>query len=101
MDVQILENSDSTIVLLIGRLDTAASAEVEQNLKPLHEKSKQNIVFDCQQLQYISSSGLRILLGVLKYAKPSGCRVVIKNLSTELKNVFAMTGFDKLFEFID
>jgi anti-anti-sigma factor len=56
-------------------------------------------VFDCNKLEYISSSGLRLLLGVLKNAKPKGSRVFITGINDDLRTVFAMTGFTNLFEF--
>jgi len=58
-----------------------------------------DIVLDCTKMEYISSSGLRIFLGILKNAKPKGSHVFITGLSDELKKVFVMTGFISLFEY--
>ncbi|MBR1935151.1 MAG: STAS domain-containing protein, partial [Muribaculaceae bacterium] len=51
------------------------------------------------KLEYIASSGLRILLSLLKSAKANGNRVVLKDVNADIKNVFKMTGFITLFEF--
>ena len=56
-----------------------------------------DITIDCSQLEYIASSGLRILLGLLKSAKANGNKVVLKSLNDEIKDVFKMTGFIDLF----
>ena len=75
-----------------------ARLEVEEAMKPLHEVSGKDITIDCSQLDYIASSGLRILLGLLKSAKAKENHVVLKNLNDEIKDVFKMTGFIDLFD---
>ena len=56
------------------------------------------IVLDCSDLEYISSSGLRILLGIRKETARKGGKVIIKNIREEIRQVFLMTGFYNLFE---
>ncbi len=87
------------IATLIGELDTAAAAQVENELRPLYETTGKHITIDCEQLNYISSSGLRILLNILKSAKASGGDVTLKAVNDDIKNVFKMTGFINLFNF--
>lgn len=83
---------------LIGRLDTPASVEVSREIQPLLDNADKTIVLDCSEMSYISSSGLRIFLTVRKAAASKGGRVVIKGLSSEIRQVFMMTGFLQLFE---
>ena len=83
-----------------GRLDTAAASQTEQEMKPLYDCIGHDIILDCTKLEYISSSGLRLFLGLLKSAKPKGSHVYITGLNKDLNQVFAMTGFNNLFEFI-
>ena len=101
MKTEIQQQGDTVTAILEGRLDTAAAPETEKEIQPLYELTGQTIVFDCSKLEYISSSGLRIFLGVLKNAKPKGSRVSIIGLNPDLKNIFAMTGFNKLFDGVD
>ena len=54
---------------------------------------------DCTDLEYIASSGLRILISILKGAKAGGSRVVLKNVNEDIQSVFKLTGFINLFEF--
>jgi len=58
------------------------------------------VTIDCTELEYIASSGLRILISILKGAKANGSKVVLKNLNDDIKNVFKLTGFINLFEFV-
>ncbi len=88
------------VAIFEGRLDTAAASETEKALQPLLDCNGRNIVFDCRKLEYISSSGLRLLLAVLKNAKPKGSRVMIKDANADIRRVLDMTGFTNLFEMI-
>ena len=84
---------------LEGEMDTAAATEAEEILKPLYQSDGRDVVIDCNGLEYIASSGLRILLSILKAAKATGSRVVMRNVNDDIKNVFKLTGFISIFEF--
>ena len=99
MKTSIVQQNGELIAVLEGRLDTSVSAQTEQELQPLYDSQGQNIVFDCNKLEYISSSGLRIFLNVLKVAKSKGDRVFITGANADIKKIFAMVGFTNLFEF--
>ena len=99
MKTTINEQNGEMVAVLEGRLDTAAAVQTERDLQPLGECTGKNVVLDCHALEYISSSGLRLFLGVLKSAKAKGGRVFITGMNADIKNVFSMTGFTNLFEF--
>lgn len=99
MKTQIERLTDKYLVTLDGELDTAVAAEVEQTLQPLYESNGLDVVIDCTKLEYIASSGLRILISILKGAKASGSEVTLKNLNDDIKDVFKLTGFISLFNF--
>ena len=99
MNTTIQEIDGNMVAMLEGRLDTPASAATEKAMSPLLSCENQDIIIDCTKLEYISSSGLRIFLSVLKNTKPRGCHVYIRGLNDSLRQVFAMTGFTNLFEF--
>lgn len=101
MKTTIQEIDGKLVAVLDGQLDTAAAVEVEQQLQPLYENEDKDIVIDCEKLEYIASSGLRILLSILKRAKAHGHTVTLKGLNDDIKNVFKMTGFINLFQFED
>lgn len=99
MKTTIQEQDGNLVAIFDGRLDTAAAPQCEQDLKPLMDCAGHDIVLDCTALDYISSSGLRLFLGILKNAKPKGSHVYITGMNADLRNVFTMTGFINLFEF--
>ena len=100
MKTTIQEENNNQVVYFEGRLDTTASSMVQKDLQPLIDNISSDVILDCNQLEYISSSGLRIFLGILKSAKASNHRVFIRGLKNDLRQVFTMTGFINLFEFI-
>ena len=99
MNTRFEEKDGQYIMYFEGRLDTAAAAKTEQEMKVLHECEGHNTVLDCSKMEYISSSGLRLFLGLLKIAKSKGSKVTISGMNDSLKQVFAMTGFTHLFDF--
>ncbi len=100
MKTTVQQQDGALVAIFEGRLDTAASPQCEQDLKPLFECTGQNIILDCAGLEYISSSGLRIFLSILKTAKPKGSSIFIKDMSEDLQNVFKLTGFINFFQFM-
>ena len=99
MTTNILEKDGALVAEFKGRLDTAAAPQVESEVKPLMEASGKDVILDCTELSYISSSGLRSFLSILKTVKPKGAHVYITGMNNDLRNVFTMTGFINLFEF--
>ena len=100
MVATIQEFDNQYVATLKGELDTAAAVEAGQVLKPLYKSDGRDIVIDCTDLEYIASSGLRILISILKGAKANGSKVIIRNMNDDIKNVFRLTGFINLFEIV-
>ncbi len=99
MTIEIQQSEKQILAILNGELDTAASADAEVSLQPLLDSKGRDVVIDCSGLEYIASSGLRLLLGILKKAKSVGSRVVLKNVNEVVKDVLELTGFISIFEF--
>ena len=98
MDINIKKEAGVTTAFLSGRLDTPASLEVAPSFEELQVGAAGTTVLDCTELSYISSSGLRLFLSLRKAAAEKGGKVIVKNISNEIRTVFMMTGFLNLFE---
>ena len=98
MKTTIVENGNQWVASFSGRLDTAASVQTAEDVKPLMELSHKEIILDCTELEYISSSGLRIFLSIRKEATAHDCKVIVSNINADIRQVFVMTGFISLFE---
>ena len=96
--IEIKENNGGMLAILNGRLDTPAAVKAQQEIGPLLENADKEIVFDCTNLEYISSSGLRLFLTIRKEASVKGGKVIIENINDEIRKVFMMTCFFNLFE---
>ena len=59
-----------------------------------------SIVLDCTDLDYISSAGLRIFLGILQYHEERGGHVFLRGVNDKVRDIFVLTGFNNIFEFI-
>ena len=99
MKTTVQELDGRLVAILAGELDTASAAETEAALKPLFESTGKDLVLDCADLQYIASSGIRILVNLLKTAKANGDRVVLKNVNEVIRDVLELTGFVSYFVF--
>ena len=97
MKTVISKQDDVTLVTIEGRLDTTNSKDFEEALQPVMSEKGINIVVDCEQLTYISSSGLRVFMSLLKVAKINLCTLVLEKMNAEVKSVFDMTGFSNIF----
>ena len=98
MVIEIKEFDGGMKAILNGRLDTPAAVKAQQEIGPLLENADKDIIFDCTNLEYISSSGLRLFLTIRKEASVKGGKVIIENINDEIRKVFMMTGFFNLFE---
>ena len=94
----IIDKQENKICLRIsGRIDTTSSAQFEDYLQPVFAESDKAIELDCTELSYISSSGLRVFITLLKRVKTSGGSLKILHLNKDISDVFRTTGFNKLF----
>jgi anti-sigma B factor antagonist len=95
-----VEEKDGVITVVFeGRMDTKSTPEVEEDLKPLFDSESQEIVIDCSNLEYVASSGLRVLLSIAIDSQSKGKHVTIKGMNSFVSNLFEMSGFTDLFDF--
>ena len=93
------EENGTMFIDLEGRLDTVTSQELGNTL-PLEKRANLDIDFNFEQLQYISSAGLRLLVLFKKEAQATNNKMVIRNINDVIKEIFSVTGFDKIFKII-
>ena len=98
MIFEVKENNEKVLATVSGRLDTPSAVSAQQEITPLLENADKEIILDCSNLEYISSSGLRLLLTIRKAAAAKGGKVIVKDINDDIKKVFMMTGFYNLFE---
>lgn len=97
MNITINEQEGRLVAALEGDLDNTASMKAEKSLAPVFECTDSDVVIDCTELNYISSSGLRILLNIYKHTRTNGHKAILKGLKDDVKEVFQLSGFLQLF----
>ena len=91
MTIEKNRNGSELSITLVGRLDTttapALEAEYKQSIAGVTK-----LVFDFAELEYLSSAGLRVLLGAQKAMNKQG-EMIIKNVNDTINEIFEVTGF--------
>ena len=91
MTIKIKKNEKETIIEVVGRLDTITAPVLEQTISE-NIGSIQNLTLEFKGLEYISSAGLRVLLGAQKKMKSKGSMKLV-GVCEEVMEVLEMTGF--------
>ena len=84
-------DGDSLYVTVEGRLDTITSPDLEKEINESIEGVKE-LTLDFEKVEYISSSGLRVLLAEQKVMNKQGSMKVI-NVNDTIMEIFEVTGF--------
>jgi anti-anti-sigma factor len=100
MEATIRKDDNKHVTLILdGRLDTSVTPQTEREVEPLFTFKDYEIVIDCSRLEYISSSGLRLLMAISQRCSANSCILYIKGLQEKVYDVFQTTGFVHLFKF--
>ena len=94
MTIQQIKNEKALTVVLEGRLDTMTAPELEAVLKTALE-GVEELTFDFEKLDYISSAGLRVLLAAQKTMNRQGS-MKVKNANEIIMEIFEVTGFSDI-----
>ena len=95
MTINKTANGKELVIALEGRLDTTTAPQLDEELKTALS-GIEDLKFDFSKLEYISSAGLRVLLSAQKVMNKQG-RMVVKNASEEVQEIFEVTGFSDIF----
>ena len=91
MTMEIKKNADAAIIEIAGRIDTTTAPALEKAICEDIGDAK-NLVLDMKAVQYISSAGLRVLLGAQKKMQKIGS-MKVTNVCEAVMEVLEMTGF--------
>ena len=91
MTIEIKKNATETIIEIVGRLDTITAPALDNTINE-DIAGTENLVLDVKGMEYISSAGLRVLLGAQKKMQKIGS-MKVTGVCEEVMEVFEMTGF--------
>lgn len=96
MEVDIKLEGQKATVLIEGRIDSSTAPELEKKICKIIKKVN-DMVLDFEKVEYITSAGLRVILGASKVLSEKG-KLLIINTSDVIKEIFDMTGFSSVVE---
>lgn len=94
MDITKNVNGSALNIALAGRLDTITAPALDKELKD-SLPGIETLAIDFSKLEYISSAGLRVLLGAQKVMNRQGS-MTVSNVSENIMEIFEMTGFSDI-----
>ncbi|HMK09710.1 MAG TPA: STAS domain-containing protein [Anaerolineales bacterium] len=87
-----------TVMTVTGRVDSTSAGDLETALKKLVEEGKSHLVLDLSGVEFLSSSGLRVLVTTLKAVRKSGGDLRLAALSQRASDAIDLAGLDVLFK---
>ena len=96
MEVTVRDEGDTKVVMLNGKLDTNTTPTAEADINALLDGGANKLLINFEQLSYISSSGLRLLLATAKRLKASGGELKVCSLNEMATEVFEVSGFGSI-----
>jgi anti-sigma B factor antagonist len=94
MTINKTQEGETLTIALEGRLDTTTAPQLEGELRTSVDGITE-LVFDLTDLEYVSSAGLRVLLSAQKVMNRQG-NMTVRNVSSEVMDVFELTGFSEI-----
>jgi len=93
MEMNVREAGGVSVIEFSGNLDTNTSITAEVEVNKLLDGGSDRILFNFTDLNYISSSGLRVLLATAKKLRTSGGKMIVCSLNATVQEVFDISGF--------
>lgn len=90
-------NASLVVLNLKGFIDTYNSADFQREVNKLIESGKNKILFNCSELNYVSSTGIGAFTAFLKSVKQRSGDIVLSFLQPKVFEVFQLLGFSKFF----
>ena len=97
MNIKKEKLNDFILLHIDGRIDTVNSTALEAELEQLQAGGEKRIILDCHDLNYISSSGLRVFLNAQKKTISSQGRLFLCNMQLPIREIFDISGFSSIF----
>lgn len=96
MEATILKEKNATIFTLSGRLDSNSAPQFEKQLHDYLATPGSHLVFDFNDLDYISSAGLRVILNTAKAFREGPFNFITCAMQDHVQEVFEISGFDTI-----
>jgi anti-anti-sigma factor len=101
MELNHVKEGANVIITIKGRLDAASSPKAGSAIENIMQTDCNRVLFDFSDLEYLSSGGLRVILGVAKALKHREGQLVLCALNPFVKEIFVVSGFESMIPIAD
>jgi len=99
MGIEITQKTDVHIIYLSGRIDAAALPSIKPSITHLYQHSQQNYIVSLEEVAFLDSAGLAMLVNLLKHSRANqGAVVLVWSKRKEANRILTLTKFDKVFK---
>ena len=92
------DHEDVKVVGINGMLDTGTAPDLEKQLSELIDQGHIKIILNFEDLAFIASTGLRVILSTGKKLAKAGSEIRICTLNDTVQDIFEMSGFISMFK---
>ena len=96
MEITHRMENDILTIAIAGRLDAATSPIAEETIKKTLTENTNRLLFDLSALEYLSSGGLRVILGAAKEMRRREGKVALAGLTQYVYEIFDVSGFTSM-----
>src|SRR4030095_2958424 len=96
MDISEDRKADAVILALSGKLDATTAKTFEDKILGVINSGTQRLVVDLSQLDYVSSSGLRVFIIAAQRLQTVGGKIVLCSMKDHVRQVFDLAGFSSM-----
>lgn len=96
MEMSAERERGAVIARASGRIDSSNSREFHSDLEAVVSDNDSAVVLNFEDVSYISSAGMRVILLAAKSLQSSGTKFVLCSMDESIREVFKISGFDKI-----
>ena len=99
MNLNLKKVENTVIIYLEGRLDVHLSADIEKEINKLIDSDpRSNLLLNLKEVEYMSSSGLRIFVSTMRILKESNRKLVLCNMNNAVRKIFEVVELTDMFD---
>jgi anti-anti-sigma factor len=101
LDMSAKEQGDTTVLSLTGELDISSAGRVEKEISRAEERRPGALILDLSALEFMDSTGLRIVVSADARARERGGRFAVVRGPDAVQRIFRITRLDERLEILD
>ena len=96
IEINTISEEGTKVIKIVGDVDASSSIQLDNEIQKAVDEGCKKILFDCEELNYISSAGLGVFMSYIQHFNENQIKTGLFGLSDKVKNVFQILGLDQL-----